>query len=45
MWHLVSYCLYFLFQTFTPKLVLLDFSDMENISDVITEIVTAVWTC
>uniref|UniRef100_A0A8C1VU66 Dehydrogenase/reductase (SDR family) member 7Cb n=1 Tax=Cyprinus carpio TaxID=7962 RepID=A0A8C1VU66_CYPCA len=22
MWHLVSYCLYFLFQTFTPKLVL-----------------------
>uniref|UniRef100_A0A8C1VTF3 Dehydrogenase/reductase (SDR family) member 7Cb n=1 Tax=Cyprinus carpio TaxID=7962 RepID=A0A8C1VTF3_CYPCA len=26
MWHLVSYCLYFLFQTFTPKLVLLDFN-------------------
>ncbi|XP_051968854.1 dehydrogenase/reductase SDR family member 7C-A-like isoform X1 [Xyrauchen texanus] len=25
-------------KTFTPKLVLLDFSDMENISDVITEI-------
>uniref|UniRef100_A0A9J8CPW9 Dehydrogenase/reductase (SDR family) member 7Cb n=1 Tax=Cyprinus carpio carpio TaxID=630221 RepID=A0A9J8CPW9_CYPCA len=22
MWHLVSYCLYFLYQTFTPKLVL-----------------------
>lgn len=29
---------FFLFQTFTPKLVLLDFSDMENISDAITEI-------
>uniref|UniRef100_A0A9J8AJA7 Dehydrogenase/reductase (SDR family) member 7Cb n=2 Tax=Cyprinus carpio TaxID=7962 RepID=A0A9J8AJA7_CYPCA len=26
MWHLVSYCLYFLYQTFTPKLVLLDFN-------------------
>ncbi len=38
MWHLASCYLYFLFQTFTPKLVLLDFSDMENILDVITAI-------
>lgn len=29
---------YSLFKTFTPKLVLLDFSDMESISEMITEI-------
>lgn len=36
--HLSVFCLFFLLKTFPPKLVLLDFSDIDRMEDVITEI-------